>query len=71
MAETLQELIAKLPPAEDLVKRAISSLRRSKSRRTRPTPLWSRVGQLFGHGSGYSIAICVKYGFDPDEIWKD
>lgn len=74
--ETLQELIDKLPSHEDLVKAAIGGLRvnppylRRALHRT-PAPLWSRVGNLFGHGSGYSIAICRKYGFNPDETWRD
>lgn len=71
--ETLAELISKLPSSEDLVKSAIQNLRRHKPdrppRRRTPAPLWSRVGGLFGHGSGYSTAICVKYRFDPDETW--
>jgi len=73
MAETIEELIAKLPSDEELVKAAINNLRRyrnGRSRRQSPAPLWSRVGGLFGHGSGYSTAICVKYGFDPEEIWR-
>jgi hypothetical protein len=74
MAETVQELIAKLPPESDLIKAVIGNLRRRKpgkvARHRQPAPLWSRVGQLFNHGSGYSWAICVKYGFNPDEIWR-
>lgn len=73
--ETLQQLIEKLPSHEDLVKAAIRSLRvhraPGRSRKRSPDPLWSRVGELFCHGSGYSIAICRKYGFNPDEIWSD
>ena len=64
---------ADLPSDADLVRRAIEHLRiwepkRAGSRRT--TPLWSRVGFVFGHGSGYSAAICLKYGFNPDEIYR-
>ncbi len=71
--ETLDEITAKLPSSDDLVKAAIRSLRKRKpdkrSRARQPHPLWSRVGCLFCHGSGYSYAICRKYGFDPDETW--
>lgn len=68
--ETLDDITAKLPPSDDLVRAAIRSLRKRKRYRARPPhPLWSRVGCLFGHGSGYSYAICRKYGFDPDETW--
>lgn len=31
-------------------------------------PRWSHVGSITGHGSGYSAAICVEFGMDPDEI---
>lgn len=30
--------------------------------------LWSRVGWLFGHGSGYATKLCQEFGFDPDEM---
>lgn len=74
MAETLEELIAKLPSEAAMIKRAIETLRKRKPPKVaswrQPCPLWSRVSDLFGNGSGYSIAICMKYGFDPDEIWR-
>lgn len=28
--------------------------------------LWSWVGAVTGHGSGYSLQICVELGWDPD-----
>lgn len=66
-----------LPPAEALVKRAIESLRKrvparqpKQLRPPPPLPLWSRVGALFGHGSGYSAAICKRYGFNPYESYR-
>ena len=31
-------------------------------------PRWSHVGKITGHGSGYSAAICLEFGQDPDEI---
>lgn len=65
-----------LPTAEALVKRAIEHLRKRAPRRqpkhlrNLPVPLWSRVGALFGHGSGYSTAICKQYGFNPYETFR-
>ena len=74
MSETLEDIIDKLPSGDDLIKRAIQQVRRHKpisgaNRRNRPLELWCRVSKLTGHGSGYSTAICVKYGFDPHETW--
>lgn len=65
-----------LPSDSELVRRAIDALRCHRPPRKRgrgpnpPAPLWSRVGFLFGHGSGYSSAICRRHGFDPDEIYR-
>lgn len=74
MSETLDDIIAKLPSGDDLIKCAIEQVRRRKplsgaNRRNRPLELWCRVMKLTAHGSGYSTAICVKYGFDPHETW--
>lgn len=54
-----------------LVKKAIQHLRKRKPKNGRGYvyPLWKRVADLFGHGSGYSAEICRRYGFDPDEQW--
>ncbi len=35
-------------------------------RRMRGTPLWVFVGQITGHGSGYSQQICEELGWDYD-----
>jgi len=61
----------KLNP-DALVKKAIQHLRRRKPKNGRGYvyPLWKRVSDLFGHGSGYSAEICRRHGFDPDEEWK-
>lgn len=32
------------------------------------SPLWSLVGQLTGHGSGYSIEICKSANLDPMQM---
>lgn len=74
MAETLEQITARLPSGDDLVRDMIRALRRSKpfpkSRARKPDPLWVRVMEATTHGSGFSRAICIKYGFDPDETWK-
>jgi hypothetical protein len=31
-------------------------------------PLWSMVGSITGHGSGYSSAICESANLDPDQL---
>lgn len=74
MAETLDEITARLPSDADLVRKFINGLRRRKpspnSRASVPLPLWARVGEATTHGSGFSTAICIKYGFDPEEKWR-
>lgn len=47
---------------EDLVKRAIRNARHAKSE-----PKWSAVSRAFGLGSTYSIQLCRRFDFDPDE----
>jgi len=32
------------------------------------TPLWSIVGSITGHGSGYSSEICKSANLDPDQL---
>ena len=61
----------KLNP-DALVKKAIHHLRKRKPKNGHGYvyPLWKRVSDLFGHGSGYSAEICRRHGFDPDEQWK-
>ncbi len=39
-------------------------LLRHKMRRS---PLWSMVGQITGHGSGYSWQICESANLDPGQ----
>jgi hypothetical protein len=41
------------------------SLLRHKYRRF---PLWSLVGDITGHGSGYSIEVCKSAGLDPNQL---
>ena len=56
--------------SDALIKKAIQHLRKRKPKNGRGYvyPLWKRVTDLFGHGSG-SAEICRRYGFDPDEQW--
>lgn len=35
-------------------------------RRWRGVYLWSWIGSVTGHGSGYSTQICHEMGWDPD-----
>lgn len=74
MAETMKDIIAQLPPGEELFKRALSSIRKRKpfpaSRAREPIALWGRVMKLTQNGSTYATAICLKYGFNPDETWR-
>ncbi len=37
-----------------------------RMREWRGCTLWSWVGAVTGHGSGYSLQICVELGWDPD-----
>lgn len=74
MPEDLGYIIERLPSGDDLMRRVIQIQRRekpfAKSRARTPDPLWWRVMEVTGHGSGWSRAICIKYGFDPDETWQ-
>lgn len=61
-----------LPSADEIIRRVIEGLRLNKpgSRAQKPDPLWVRVKKLAGYGSTFSQAICTKYGFSPDELWR-
>lgn len=60
------------PGADDLIRGAIELLRcEEKKWMRRPNPLWMRIGSVFGfRGEAWQSAICVRYGFDPREIYK-
>lgn len=52
----------------ELIRRVISGQRRiAMSERTRTVPLWTKVGDRFCLGSTYSMQLCRRFGFDPDE----
>ncbi len=50
--------------ARIIIKNAYIMLRR----KNRGLPLWSLVGALTSHGSGYSIEICRSAQLDPHQI---
>ncbi len=33
----------------------------------RKTPLWAMVSDITGHGSTYSVEICLQAGYDPNQ----
>lgn len=59
-----KDLIKQQKQQEDALKGTREELRRA------PKPLWSRVADMTANGSGYGSAICIKYGFNPDETWR-
>lgn len=69
MSETYQDIVARLPTETELIRRLIHGLRETGKRRY-IAPLWKRVSDATGHGSGFSQVICTRYGFDPDEDFK-
>ncbi len=52
--------------SEQILVRAIMYVGR-KPKRVHGRPRWSLVGEMTGHGSGYSRALCIWAGCDPDE----
>lgn len=73
MAKEIERLRTALAEAErdrerlrDYMKAAIRATDHIRDLRGRQ--LWSRVGWLFGHGSGYATKLCQEFGFDPDEM---
>ena len=66
MSETYRDIVSKLPSETELIRRLIHSLRRT-GRSRYIHPLWKRVADATSNGRGYSSAICIRYGFDPDE----
>lgn len=59
--------VNEIPDAE-LIRRVISGLRKiARTNRARTVPLWSKVSTRFALGSTYSMQLCRRFGFDPDE----
>ena len=67
MSETYQDIVARLPTETEIIRRLIHSLRCTGKTRY-IYPLWKRVADATSNGSGYSSVICIRYGFDPDEL---
>ncbi len=53
----------------ELLRRVISECRRGRGRHK--IYLWSKISAQFALGSGYSMQLCRRFGFDPDEMVKD
>lgn len=47
-----------------LLRNAFAEMRHM--RRWRGQTLWTWVSRITGHGSGYSLQICVELGWDPE-----
>jgi len=55
-------------PDAELIRRVLGSLRRiSRTDRARTVPLWTKVATRFCLGSTYSMQLCRRFGFNPDE----
>ena len=54
-------------PDNELVGRAVRSLRTIHRNRRPKVPIFSVVMDVFCLGSTYSAQLCRKYGIDPDE----
>lgn len=49
---------------DELLRRAVANCRRGRGHQK---PLWARVGDRFLLGSTFSMQLCRRFGFDPDE----
>lgn len=55
-------------PDAELIRRVIAGQRRlPRKLTTRTQPLWAKVGDRFCLGSTYSMQLCRRFGFDPNE----
>lgn len=61
VAEFAGRLI-QLRPQEQLLRNAFNQLKHM--RRWRGMPLWTLVGAITSHGSGYSQQVCKELGWD-------
>ncbi|WP_337846798.1 hypothetical protein [Sphingomonas sp.] len=65
--DTLEQTVADIGD-DELIRRVIAGLvRRPRTTRARTEPLWSRVGKRFALGSTYSMQLCRRFNFNPDE----
>lgn len=53
-------------PERELIRRVIASLASRPIKRWGGVPLWSKVGETFNLGSGYSAQLCKRYDIDPN-----
>ncbi len=55
-------------PDTELIRRVISGQRKVALKQSaRTVPLWTKIGARFCLGSTYSMQLCRRFGFDPDE----
>ena len=66
MSETYQDIVARLPTETELIRRLIHGPRKAGNSEF-IDPLCTRISAATGHGKGFSRAICIRYGFDPNE----
>jgi hypothetical protein len=45
----------------------ISNCHRLLRHKYRNSPLWAMVSDITGHGSTYSVEICLQCGYDPNQ----
>lgn len=55
---------------ELLLSRAVSNALDSSRNKGVPHPRWVAVKDVFCVGSTYAHLICLRFGFDPDEMVK-
>ncbi len=59
--------VSEIPDAE-LIRRVISGLRKiARTPSARTVPLWTKVSTRFALGSTYSMQLCRRFDFNPDE----
>lgn len=63
---TVEHSVNDIPDVE-LLRRAIGTIRRSRSPRY-GQPLWAAVAIRFGLGSTFAQQLCRRFGFDPSEM---
>ena len=61
--------VADIPDVE-LLKRVVGQVRSRQYRKGARHPRWFAVADNFLLGSTYSAQLCVRFGFDPDEMVK-
>lgn len=62
-----EQTVASIPD-EELLRRAVTSARATRTRGYHPR--WTGVMDAFGLGSTYAFQLCRRFGLDPDERVK-